>query len=77
MYRKDFILGDASLDGVHPTQKIINLSFSGKRLPMKTKTFNTGGLTNWQYFIYFWSDHPSAGNPPVLYMDTRVTFTDV
>lgn len=77
MYRRDFILGDANVDGVYPSQKIIRLSFSGKKLPMKKKTFNAGGTVNWQYFVYAWSDHAVANNPPQMYTEWRMTFTDV
>lgn len=75
MYDSYVILGIVGADYSHSSQKQKMVRFYGKRLPKKLKTFNAAGDQNWQYFIMLVSDNPV--NQPAIYIESRLTFTDV
>lgn len=75
MYQRDIMLANNGEDNFYPAQKLIKLSFTGKKLPHKKRTFNSGGLADNQYFLYLQTDQ--AVNPPVCYYGYRYTYTDV
>lgn len=61
-----------------PAQKFINLSFHGKKLPLKTKVFQTNSLPNNTYFALILSNFVGTpGGEPVVNFISRMTYTDV
>lgn len=79
MYDKVWNLDGATASNVIPTDSIVNfeISFSGKKLPLKELTFNNAGVVQNQYFIFCYSNWTAGGTAPRLTYDARITFTDV
>lgn len=76
MYLKThFLVPWNAVGGYYPNEKLVKLSFSGKKLPKKLKTFNAGGYSNWQYFIMFFT--ADVVNQAIHVTNWRITYTDV
>lgn len=75
MFDKDYLMASLNQSNTFPEQKIVDLKFSGKRLPHKLRTFNSSGVAANQYFIYLQTDQPLE--PPLIYYQWRYTYTDV
>lgn len=55
----------------------LNLSFFGKKLPMKNREYQAAStVAQWKYYMVMISDSGAVPSPTV-YMQTRMTFTDV
>lgn len=75
MFDKDYFLASNTQSNTFPEQRLIDLKFSGKRLPHKLRTFNSSGNSNNQYFLYVQTDQ--LLDPPAIYYQWRYTYTDV
>lgn len=70
MFDKAFIVQQPSW------QRLMVLSFHGKKLPFKRVTYNAGGLPDYAIFVAITTDYVGA-SPPGFALNHRITFTDV
>lgn len=81
MYDKTFELNNSTAatsgSDVRSIIKILKLSFSGKRLPMKRIAYNAGSIPDHCYFVLMINSFAGAGNQPSAQGYARMTFTDV
>lgn len=75
MYDTKFTLSRRAAGNNFPNTKLIDLNFSGKRLPMKRVSYNTTGVPSHTYFVLLVTNYVGVA-PPVAEGYSRVTFTD-